>query len=88
MPAIRYTHTPRPQLTVGQLRAALDGLPDDQPVMVQFGDGHPRRGLVDWQPVIEAGVQCETHPDGTVIGDDNTFWIVADFQTGEYEYVT
>ena len=87
MPTIRYHHTAKPQLTVGQLKALLADVPDDRPVMVQFGEGHPKRGIVDYQVVVHAGVLSETKPDGTVLSD-HSCTIVADFETGDYEYET
>lgn len=87
MPTIRYVHTARPQLTAGQLKAALADVPDDRPVMVQFGEGHPRRGIVDFQVAVEAGILSETRPDGTVLSD-HSFTVVADFESGDYEYWT
>jgi Family of unknown function (DUF6225) len=87
MPTIRYTHTPEPQLTVGQLRAALDGIPDDRPVHVRYSDGHPRRGIVEFQQVTGAGFMTSTRPDGTEVAD-HSFTVFADFEAGDYEYWT
>ena len=85
MTVIRYHHKPRPQLTVGQLRAALADIPDDRPVMIQFGEGHPERGIVDFQVAVQAGILSETRPDGTVL-TDHSCTIVGDFEEGDYEY--
>lgn len=87
MPTIRYHHDAKPQLTVGQLKALLADVPDDRPVMVQFGEGHPRRDIVDFQPVVHAGVLTVTERDGTVLSD-HSCTIVAEFETGDYEYWT
>lgn len=85
MPTIRYHHTAKPQLTVGQLKALLADVPDDRPVMVQFGEGHPRRGTVDFQIAVHAGILTDVDGHGRVL-TDHSCTIVADFETNDYEY--
>jgi len=62
--------------TVGQLRAALVGLPDDLPVIVDVAE-EPGGDTVDEQVVISAGF-------GHGIAADGTEFVDREFPTGHY----
>lgn len=68
--------------TVGQLRAALVGLPDDLPVIVDVAE-EPGGDTVDEQVVISAGFGHGIAGDGTeFVGRE--FRIGCEFPTGQY----
>jgi len=68
--------------TVGQLRAALVGLPDDLPVIVDVAE-EPGGDTVDEQVVISAGFGHGIAGDGIeFVGRE--FRIGCEFPTGQY----
>lgn len=68
--------------TVGQLRAALEGLPDDLPITVDVAE-EPGGDTVDEQVVISAGFGHGIAADGTeFVGRE--FRIGCEFPTGHY----
>lgn len=68
--------------TVGQLRAALQGLPDDLPVIVDVAED-PGGDTVDEQVVINAGFGHGIAADGTEFVS-REFRIGCEFPTGQY----
>lgn len=75
------------QWTVGQLRAALDGVPDDTPVCVACAEV-PGGQFVDEQVVIGAAPETRSWNADTQSWDElvepAAFQIEADFPTGDY----
>jgi hypothetical protein len=67
--------------TVGQLRAALAGLPDDTPLQVNYAE-EPGGKFVSTQVVIGAGFGSSTMNGVTT--DDREFSIDCEFPSGEY----
>ncbi len=75
-------HEVRPW-TVGQLRAALQGLPDELPLVVQLAE-EPGGDLVAEQVVTDAGFGTIDWGDDRGEDVDRRFAICCDFPTGEY----
>lgn len=75
------------QWTVGQLRAALDGIPDDTPVVVDYAEA-PGGDSADEQVVIAAAPRMAVWNPGTQSWDETSkpvvFEIEVDFPTGDY----
>lgn len=70
--------------TVGRLRAALDGLPDDLPVIVEVAE-EPGGDMVGEQVVIHAGFGHGVASDGTEYVS-RELRIGCEFPTGTYYY--
>lgn len=69
--------------TVGRLRAALEGLPDDLPIIVDVAE-EPGGDLVDEQVIIHVGFGHGVAGDGSeFIGRE--LRIGCEFPTGTYE---
>lgn len=78
---VEYDHQVTPW-TAGQLRAALDGLPDDLPLQVHLAQ-EPGGMLTDVQVVIGAGFGHGTTGDGEeFVGRE--FQILCEFPSGTY----
>ena len=75
-------HEVRPW-TVGELRAALQGLPDELPLVVHLAE-EPGGDLVQDQVVTGAGFGTIDWGDERGEDVDRRFGIECDFPTGEY----
>lgn len=77
-----YEHTVA-AWSVGQLRAALDGLPDDLPIIVDVAE-EPGGDTVEEQVVINVGLGHGTLGDGTeFVGRE--LRIGCEFPSGTYD---
>ncbi len=83
---IVYKHDPGPQLTAGQIKAALADVPDETPAIIAFGIDFPHAKAEDYQPAIEAVVE-EVRSD-TFQPAVTTLVIRADYPKGEYSRTT
>jgi hypothetical protein len=77
-----YQHRVQPW-TVGQLRAALAGLPEDLPLLVQVAE-EPGGDTVGEQVVISAGFGTIDWGDERGEEVDRRFAIGCEFPSGEY----
>jgi hypothetical protein len=74
-----FTHTVT-TWTVGDLRKALDGVPDELPLIVFIAE-EPGGDTVDEQVVIGAGPRNDHGPEGA---PPDSFEIGCEFPSGEY----
>ena len=74
-----FTHTVR-AWTAGELRRALEGVPDDFPVRVFYAE-EPGGDLVDEQVVIDAGPWNSRGTEGV---PPDCFQIGCEFPSGKY----
>ncbi len=82
---VSFGHTVR-AWTVGQLRRALDGVPDDTPIRVNVAET-PGGDTVDEQVVIDAGFgqhRMAEDPPGTW-RTDTQFGLDCEFPPGTYD---
>lgn len=68
--------------TVGELRRALEGLPDDLPLVVNIAE-QPGGEYADTQVVVSAGFGFVVNGDGSE-DIDRQFGIGCEFPTGDY----
>jgi hypothetical protein len=65
--------------TVGQLRAALEGIPDDTPLTVNAADPDYPKEAVTEQVITSAGFGLIDWGDGYGLEPDNVFQLNCDF---------